>query len=1692
MAVTTKKQFPNAVGTNGQSATVFTPVGIQLNNQDDLDVYVTLSGGTRVLQLRQATGSTAQSNHPQVNNTDGLYFPAVSAGTTLYNYQLSTDNNTITFSTALPTGATVFVERRTRDADSSYTTFASGSTIRATDLNNSSTESNFTAQDGRNKALTIEGVLFRGDQPSTNFVTSDHIVAGTIVTSDLANDSVTADKIPNDTINSEHYAAGSIDTEHIANENITTAKLAPDAVTSAKLADNAVNSEHYVDGSIDLVHMSADSVDSFQIVDGAVDHVHLAADIIDGDNIQDDVVNSEHIAAGALDNEHYAAGSITSDKLNGATVVTNSEQAASTPNDTSFFTTAAAEARYFNASTGETIKDGQTFPDNDTTIATTAAINDRIIDLVDDVGGFVPIANETSFPTSNPDVNDGAGTIVSVSAASTNLVPSGTTVTIANGRGSGLAVIITGVSATIPSGFGFLVETTTTDHTYAFHRLVPKATEVTTVAGKATEIGLLGTTAVVQDLAILGTADVVADLAILGTNDVVADLNTLGTADVVADLNTLGTADVVNDMNILGTSANVTAMDNCSGSIASINNASSNLNSINNFGDTYQVSANNPSTDGGGNALAAGDLYFNTSANELKVYNGSAWQGGVTATGNFAVTTGNTFTGNNIFTAHTTHNDNVKALFGTGSDLEIYHNGTNSHLKATNGAFVVNANQLYLQSLTENYLAATANGSVELYYDNSKRFETGSYGTDTIGQATAVIHNLYTGGTKRAGFRADNANTFTITDAQGHNFFLGQKDAQVELYHDNTLRFNTHAYGSKITAAGAEPHGQNAISRAALNISGQFGGGLVLDDLGNGGVTHYLSGAGAVYNISTTTSGNNPEKAIEINRNNNVELYYDNSKKLETTSTGVSLTGSYSASYHFLPITTNNSDLGSYGLRMRHVYLADDGKFRAGNTDDLQIYHNGLGSFITNTTGDLDITNTGDDINITAIDDIRLKPQNGEQGVTVIGNGAVELYYDNSKKLETTSTGVEIPISVNGQGMQLSSSTSTYGQIDFDANRGASNQHLGRIRGLWNGTEVGMISIQSGTDTTNKDDGYIGFRTRVSGGSLTEKFRITSEGNVRLVTDTELQIGASQDIQIYHDGSNSRLENNTGSFIVKNKAQDGDVQIQGNDGGSNINLLSFDTSEAGNAEFSGDIKLTDGKKAKFGFSNDLSLGHVFINNSHNGVINNATNVLFIESDNTTFRDKSGQGAETLSSFVKNGAASLYYDNVKKFETTSAGVTITGDASIGSIVQGDFRFKEAGSGTTRVHWRSDEGDLLFTDDYKASFGSSADLKIRHNGTNSYIDNNTGSLLLRTNVDSDVGGDIFLKPHDNEDGLIVVHDAGVQLYYDNVQKFRTSSIGTTTTGNAVFNGVTGGNSMQINLPDGNSDSVLINGGSSQGRTTLRIQAGNATSGSSTGMRWAHSSTTDVGQIFIDNASSHFNIMNTVQGNDIRFHTSSSENSSGSVHVASITNRGAIQGSGDSYTRPAYSFTNDTDSGMYRRSSNVIGFATAANARYFMSGGAFAPNQDNADDLGGSSNRWDDVRATNGNIQTSDRNEKNTITATDLGLDFINKLSPVSYKWNESNKNESKVGKRTHYGLIAQDVETILKGIGKTSLDFAGFCYDKPTEDVDGNTIENPREYYGLRYNEFMAPMIKAIQELSTEINTLKTKVAALEAA
>ena len=112
----------------------------------------------------------------------------------------------------------------------------------------------------------------------------------------------------------------------------------------------------------------------------------------------------------------------------------------------------------------------------DVQIPSAQAVNERIVEVVTEVGGFVPIPNENNFPDANPDINDGAGTIVSIKALAANLVANGSGVsTIANGNVSSNATItINGLTAgsTTAAGLGILVETTSTLHTYVFHRQV--------------------------------------------------------------------------------------------------------------------------------------------------------------------------------------------------------------------------------------------------------------------------------------------------------------------------------------------------------------------------------------------------------------------------------------------------------------------------------------------------------------------------------------------------------------------------------------------------------------------------------------------------------------------------------------------------------------------------------------------------------------------------------------------------------------------------------------------------------------------------------------------------------------------------------------------------------------------------------------------------------------------------------------------------------------------------------------------------------------------------------------------------------------------------------------------------------------------------------------------------------------------
>ena len=309
--------------------------------------------------------------------------------------------------------------------------------------------------------------------------------------------------------------------------------------------------------------------------------------------------DASKITSGTLPAARLGAD-IDTTKMTAATVVTNSEQGSHTANDTSFYTTQAADSRFFVTSSSETIKDGDTFPDNDTTIATTAAINDRIIDLVDDVGGFVPIASENHFPTTNPDVNNNAGTLVSIKALSENIV-TGSGVTSNNSIAQttgGTAVTINGLTenTTYTAGFGMIVETTSTLNTYAFHRLVPKATEVTTVASNNTNINTVATN--------------ISNVNSAATN--ISNINAVG--NNASNINAVaGQITFAEDLGLITESLTTESGNN-------INTVATNINDINSFSDIYRVASSAPSS-----SLDEGDLWYDSTNNKLKYYDGSSW-----------------------------------------------------------------------------------------------------------------------------------------------------------------------------------------------------------------------------------------------------------------------------------------------------------------------------------------------------------------------------------------------------------------------------------------------------------------------------------------------------------------------------------------------------------------------------------------------------------------------------------------------------------------------------------------------------------------------------------------------------------------------------------------------------------------------------------------------------------------------------------------------------------------------------------------------------------------------------------------------------------------------------------------------------------------------------------------------------------
>ena len=167
-------------------------------------------------------------------------------------------------------------------------------------------------------------------------------------------------------------------------------------------------------------------------------------------------------------------------------------------------TDVTASATELNILDGKTFKtsSGTLDSTSDTEIPSSKVINTRIVAVADQIGGFVPVADKDNFPTSNPDPSGGAGTVVSISDATGISVNSSGVGSLATRAGGSDAVIINGFPSAmrggathgptdrqvtnanpyiIPSGVGLLVQTTSTPHTYDYHKVQPTESDIVTL-----------------------------------------------------------------------------------------------------------------------------------------------------------------------------------------------------------------------------------------------------------------------------------------------------------------------------------------------------------------------------------------------------------------------------------------------------------------------------------------------------------------------------------------------------------------------------------------------------------------------------------------------------------------------------------------------------------------------------------------------------------------------------------------------------------------------------------------------------------------------------------------------------------------------------------------------------------------------------------------------------------------------------------------------------------------------------------------------------------------------------------------------------------------------------------------------------------------------------------------------------------
>ena len=403
-----------------------------------------------------------------------------------------------------------------------------------------------------------------------------------------------------------------------------------------------------------------------------------------------------------------------------------------------------------------------------------------------------------------------------------------------------------------------------------------------------------------------------------------------------------------------------------------------------------------------------------------------------------------------------------------------------------------------------------------------------------------------------------------------------------------------------------------------------------------------------------------------------------------------------------------------------NVSFGDNDKAIFGAGSDLQIYHNGANSYI-------DDTGTGN-LYIRASDTVRLQSATGEQGVIVTTDGAVTLYHDNGAKLATTATGVDVTGVITTDGMTTSAN------INFgDSDRA--------IFGAGNDLQI----YHDGSNSFIDDSGTGSSNIR---GSQVNIGKYTGEDMITAVAD-----GA---VTLYHDNA-AKLATTATGIDVTGVIEFGDSHTIGDDGNDNLAINSSAGENIILGPAGGVVNLLDGKKITFGSGQDLQIYH---DGSNSYIDDAATGHLNIRASRINFQKYTG---ETMAEFIADGATSLRHNNAKKLATTATGVEVTG-----TVVADGVTVNKGSAGTLATftdgvnsNFVVQTSSLLTTIGNGAGSGS---LAFKANNSEKMRLTSAGNVGIGITAPSQklvVAGNVEIR-NDDVDGYIWFHDPNTRSW------------------------------------------------------------------------------------------------------------------------------------------------------------------------------------------------------------------------------------------------------------------------------------------------------------------------------------------